>query len=79
MCEIPMGVLLFITKMYLKVPLCRANIAIYYEIRFSFDIGLTLGDKIKQDEMGGRGTRGKMRIFYSENRKIKEQTAADGR
>jgi hypothetical protein len=70
---------LFITESYLKAPLCRANIAKQYEIRFSFGIEFTLGDKIKQDEMGGQGIREKMRIFYSGNLKINDQTAVEGR
>jgi hypothetical protein len=32
-----------------------------------------------QDEMGGRGMREKMRIFYSENLKIKDHTTVEGR
>jgi hypothetical protein len=44
MCGILMDVLPFITESYLKAPLCRANIAIKYESRFSFGIGPTLGD-----------------------------------
>jgi hypothetical protein len=39
----------------------------------------TLGEKITPDEMGGRGMHGKVRTFYSENLKIKDHTAVEGR
>jgi hypothetical protein len=42
MCGILMDVLHFITESCLEASLCRANIAIQYEIKFKFGIGLTL-------------------------------------